>query len=229
MDENNLKFINRINELSIQEITSEEFFDELFSVEEFKRLKYKLDIENRCKEIGLTKRSFDKLYKVRENEQKEVIKSMKRGFFEGEGNVLDFGDDVPQLSCGMWVANKEGIFLDTVFGRVCACRHPIYPAEIYCNVLTNEYKLKLRYYLRGYWHEIIVDREVISSATKIVSLSNKGIQVTSENARYLIKFLNEVEALNAMTIQEKKSTSIALTAEALSRAISVPTADKRQE
>lgn len=114
MDEKQTSFLNRISELSIQEITSEEFFDELFSVEEFKRLKYKLDIENRCKEIGLTKGSFDKLYKVRESEQKEILKSMKRGFFEGEGNVLDFGDDVPQLSCGMWVANKEGIFLDTV-------------------------------------------------------------------------------------------------------------------
>lgn len=207
MDEKQTVFLNRINELSIQEITSEEFFDELFSVEEFKRLKYKLDIENRCKDIGLTKGAFDRLYKVRENEQKEIIKSMKRGFFEGEGNVLDFGDGEPQLSCGMWVASMDGIFLDTVYGRVCACRHPIYPAEIYRNVLTNEYKLKLRYYLRGYWNEIIVDRESISSATKIVSLSNKGIQVTSENARYLIKFLNEVEALNAMSIQEKKSTS----------------------
>lgn len=207
MDEKQTSFLNRINELSIQEITSEEFFDELFSVEEFKRLRHKLDIENRCKEIGLTKGSFDRLYKARENEQKEMLKSMKRGFFEGEGNVIDFGEDEPKLSCGMWVANMDGIFLDTVLGRVCACRHPIYPAEIYCNVLTNEYKLKLRYFLRGYWHEIIVDREVISSATKIVSLSNKGIQVTSENARYLIKFLNEVEAMNAMSIMEKKSTS----------------------
>lgn len=207
MDEKQTAFLNRIDQLSIQEITSEEFFDELFSVEEFKRLKYKLEIENRCKEIGLTKGHFDKLYKLRDAETKAMIKGMKQGIFEGEGYVLDFGEDEPKLSCGLWIANMDGIFIETAFGRVCACRHPIYPSEIYCNVLTNEYKIKLRYFLRGLWHEIIVDREAISSANKIVGLSNKGIQVTSENARYLVKFLNEVEALNGSAIMEKKSTS----------------------
>ncbi len=206
MDENILKFINRINELSIQEITSKEFFDELFSLDEFDRVKKLLDIEKRCKDIGLTKNAFSKLFKAREKEQTKLVKSMAKGLFEGEGNVLNF-KDAPQLSCGMWFADDSGIYLDTPYGRICACRHPIYPAEVYCNVVTNSYKVKLRYLLRGFWREIIIDKERISSANKIVELSNKGIQVTSENARYLVKFLNEIESLNCDVIEEKKSTS----------------------
>lgn len=206
MDENILKFINRIDELSIQEITSKEFFDELFSIDEFDRIKLLLKIEKRLKEVGLTKSSFDKMFKVREKEQNKFIKQMQRGLFESEGRVLNF-TDAPQLDCGIWVTDDTGIYLDTPFGRVCACRHPIYPAEIFCNVHTNNFKIKLRYLLRGQWKEIIVDRETISTATKIVSLSNKGIQVTSENAKYLVKFLNEVEALNSDYLVEKRSTS----------------------
>ena len=38
-------------------------------------------------------------------------------------------------------------------------------------------------------------------------MSNKGIQVTSENAKYLVKYLNEVEALNSNVLIEKRSTS----------------------
>lgn len=199
-------YLNRIKDLSIQEITSAEFFDELFSIDEFERMKKLLEIEKRLSEVGMTKGAFEKLFKARDKEQKKMIKQMQHGFFEGEGRVLQF-KDCPQLACGIWYANDSGIFLDTPFGQVCACRHPIYPAELYCNVTTNSYKVKLRYFLRGYWHEIIVDKEQISSATKIVSLSNKGIQVTSENARNLVKFLNEVEALNDGIIEEKQSTS----------------------
>ena len=44
MDKDTLKYLNRIDELSIQEITSNEFFDELFSIEEFDRMKKLLDI-----------------------------------------------------------------------------------------------------------------------------------------------------------------------------------------
>lgn len=206
MDKDTLKYLNRIDELSIQEITSNEFFDELFSIEEFDRMKKLLDIEKRLKDVGLTKSAFEKLFKAREKTQNMLVKQFQRGFFEGEGRVINF-KDCPQLACGIWDANDNGIFLDTQFGKVCACRHPIYPAEIYCNVTTNSYKVKLRYFLRGYWHEIIVDKEQISSANKIVALANKGIQVTSENARYLVKYLNEVESLNDGIIEEKQSTS----------------------
>lgn len=202
----NYQFINRINELTLPEMTQSELFDELFSLSEFDRIKKASEISSRCKDIGLNKSVFEKLYMARDKAHKKMLRDMSHGFTDGAQNVLNF-TDAPQLVCGMWVANDSGIFIETVLGRICACRHPIYPAEVYCNVVTNSYKIKLRYMLRGTWREVIVDKERISSANKIVELSNKGIQVTSENARHLVKFLNEVEALNADTIIEKKSTS----------------------
>ena len=40
------------------------------------------------------------------------------------------------------------------------------------------------------------DRKQIASQNLIVDLANHGIAVTSENARYLVRFLHDVENLN---------------------------------
>lgn len=202
------KFLNRISELSLEELISEELFDELFSLDEFKRQKYRILLEKRCSDVRLAKKDFDRVFKGRESKQKSFEKSLKLGFVQdGNSKLLNFGQD-EELVCGAWDTSMEGIFLNTQLGGiVCACRHPIYPEQIYCNVQTGEYKVKLKYFLRGSWREVIVDRDTISSVNKITALSNKGIQVTSENARYLIKFLNEVESLNNDKLTESQSTS----------------------
>ena len=51
------------------------------------------------------------------------------------------------------------------------------------------------------------DRKQIASQNLIVDLANHGIAVTSENARYLVRFLHDVENLNYDRIPEKKSVS----------------------
>lgn len=200
------EFIDNLDNLDVSALTSKEFLDELFNLDPTDRARTLIKIEARCQKVGLTKTAFERIYKAKEKEYNKLIKDMLHGNAEGQCRVLNF-TDCPQLACGIWVTDDSGIYLDTPFGRVCACRHPIYPAEVYCNVHTNNFKIKLKYLLRGQWKEIIVDRETISTSTKIVSLSNKGIQVTSENAKYLVKYLNEVEALNSDVLVEKRSTS----------------------
>ena len=202
------KYLNRIPTLSREEIISQEFFDELFSLDEFERNRYKISIKDRLKAVGLTIGDFDQLYIARENKQKALVKALRAGFVQGgESKLIHFGQD-EELICGTWDASMDGIYINSTMGGIlCACRHPIYPEQVYCNVQTGEYKVKLRYFLRGFWREVIVDRDTISSANKIVTLSNKGIQVTSENAKLLVKFLSEVEALNSDKITESQSTS----------------------
>ena len=202
------KYLNRIPSLAKEEIISQEFFDELFSLDEFERNRYKIDIKDRLKAVGLTIGDFDQLFIARENKQKALLKALRSGFVQDiESKLIHFGQD-EDLLCGTWDTSMDGIYINSGMGGIlCACRHPIYPEHIYCNVQTGEYKVKLRYFLRGSWREVIVDRDTISSANKIVMLSNKGIQVTSENAKLLVKFLSEVESLNNDKIIESQSTS----------------------
>ena len=203
---NDYKFLNRISELSKDELISHEFFDELFSKDDVDRKRLKISIKERVKEVKLNVGDWEDIFNAREDKQKAIIKAMKQGFFQGESKTLNFGQD-KELLCGIWDTSMAGVFWNDTWGMKCACSHPIYPDQIYCNVQTGEYKVKLKYYLRGSWRETIVSKSDISSSNRIVSLADKGIQVTSENAKLLVKFLNEVEAMNNDKIIESQSTS----------------------
>lgn len=51
------------------------------------------------------------------------------------------------------------------------------------------------------------DRRQIASASSIVGLSDYGVAVTSENAKYLVQYLHDVENLNYDKIPESSSVS----------------------
>jgi uncharacterized protein (DUF927 family) len=52
-----------------------------------------------------------------------------------------------------------------------------------------------------------VPKDVLASANKIVELSKQGLMVTSENAKYIVKYLSEIEHLNYDKIPEQNSVS----------------------
>ena len=125
-------------------------------------------------------------------------------------NMTDFGykDTGTELNCGKWTANGSGV---TIFDTVncverIACPHPILITKILTNVETGDEKVRLAYQRNGAWKTLVCDKNKIASANKIVDLANKGILVTSETAKYLVKYLSELEYLNMGTIDEGKST-----------------------
>ena len=88
-----------------------------------------------------------------------------------------------------------------------ACYHPILPLERMKNLETGEEQIKLVYKRNGRWSEMIVPKTMITSANKIVSLSGRGISVTSENAKYLVQYLADVENANEDYIKVQYSSS----------------------
>lgn len=88
-----------------------------------------------------------------------------------------------------------------------ACYHPILPVERLKNLETGEEQIKLAYKRNGRWNEIVVPKIMITSASKIVALSGRGIAVTSENAKLLVKYLADVENGNDDYIDVQYSTS----------------------
>lgn len=75
------------------------------------------------------------------------------------------------------------------------------------NLETGEEQIKLAYFRNGRWDEITVPKTMITSANKIVALSGRGISVTSENAKLLVKYLSDVENLNDDYIAMQYSSS----------------------
>ena len=75
------------------------------------------------------------------------------------------------------------------------------------NIDTGIEKVKLAFKRGGIWRYLVCDRKQVAAQNSIVGLADYGVAVTSENAKYMVKYLHDVENLNYDRIPEKKSVS----------------------
>ena len=194
--------------LDKKSILREDIFLEIFDQEdEIVKARMILSLTDRASELGV-KKKFEELLRAykkvdRETKQRERKKPMamldKWTNFEGPYN---------NMFCGSWIAGEDGVYAqnDSQVEAV-ACYHPILPVERMKNLETGEEQIKIAYKRNGKWDEIIVPKTMVTSASKIVSLSGRGISVTSENAKLLVRFLSDVENMNDSHIKVQYSTS----------------------
>ncbi|MEG0830675.1 MAG: DUF927 domain-containing protein [Anaerovoracaceae bacterium] len=123
-------------------------------------------------------------------------------------NVCNFDKQDMELETGQWEADDSGIRREGPYGsEIVACVHPIMPVKRLVNIDTGIEKLELAY-RKGYqWRKMIFERRQIASASSIVALSDYGVAVTSENSKYLVQYLHDVENLNYQKIPESSSVS----------------------
>lgn len=120
-------------------------------------------------------------------------------------NIFYYEPLLKNYICGSWIVDEGGVKVLTVFGEKIVCYHPIIPVEILFNIETNTEKITLAYLKYRIWKLITVDKGLIASSTKIVKLADYGISVTSETAKLLVQYLNDIENMNE--IPYKNSTS----------------------
>lgn len=191
-----------------ESILSEDVFVEIFDQEdEIKKARMILSLTDRAADLGV-KGKFEELLKA----YKRVDRQVKRREREKPITMLDkwtnFEGPYENMFCGAWIAGEDGIYAqnDSQINAV-ACYHPIIPVERMKNLETGEEQIKIAYKRNGRWEEIIVPKTMVTSASKIVSLSGRGISVTSENAKLLVKYLSDVENMNDSHIKVQYSTS----------------------
>lgn len=222
--EKTLEYIQKLeNETEIYEIITEEepkeeelvleTREDIFNVRIFEKL-YRYEIEkdldnflklqnqimNVCEKNRIT--GFKAAYKQ--------YKDAQENQFISDSNFITF----PGLNNNVYSTNKyemtpDGIIYEVIpnVGRILVCYHPIVPIEKYKNIEDGMEKVKLAYYIDDCWNYIIVEKSVISSSQSIIKLSDTGIAVTSENAKFLIKYLSEIENLNRDKIKTNMSVS----------------------
>ena len=122
-------------------------------------------------------------------------------------NATDFTEQSLELMTGEWTADDMGVTTLDKFGfEIVACNHPIMPVQRLINIDSDTEKLKIAYKKKGKgWRSIIVDKKTLASANSIINLAEYGIAVNSENAKYLVRYLTDIESLNCETIQEINS------------------------
>lgn len=126
-------------------------------------------------------------------------------------NVTCFTGQPIELACGKWIAADSGIYTEKMdtkgfMTRIMACPHPILPAEILENVDTGESRVTLAYFKYGDWKRITVNKEVCADNSAIVkTLGKYAIDVTSENAKYLVQYISDCIGFNPATLKPKRS------------------------
>jgi hypothetical protein len=197
--------INAIDtELTEENVKSIENFEKLYKLETENDIVNFLNLKNKLKEFCKSKRitGFDKDYNLyKSSKLDKSIYNLKSIVF-------------PDLNDKTYDTNKYEMSPDGVIyeiipdkGKILVCYHPIIPIEKYKNLEDGTEKIKLAYYVDEEWNYIIVDKSTISSNQSIVKLSDRGIMVTSENAKFLVKYLAEMQNLNASKIPKSISIS----------------------
>ncbi len=197
--------INIIDPISkIHSFTKDDFlattlpYDFLYSFnkDKFKFEQYRQLMAIQAKEVKIS--GFNDLFKNYISTYHKEVKPIYANFTEFEGQSI-------QLACGKYICNEDVCFEGKNGDVEEVCNHPIMPVERLVNIDDNTEKLKLKYRKGFLWREIIVDKEVLASASKITGLARYGIAVNSENAKNLVRYLTDIENLNYDTIEEKNS------------------------
>ena len=128
-----------------------------------------------------------------------------------DGNTValsTFGlPDAPEYAMGFWTCDEAGgIYRFGEGGQeVVACSHIIFPLRRLVNAYTGAEKIEIAYKRGTRWRTTTKPKSTISSANKIIELADEGVGVTSDNAKDLVKYLSDVEALNYDIIPEIKA------------------------
>lgn len=198
-----------LGQLDAESVLSEEIFTEVFDQEdEIYKARLLLSLRDRAAELGV-KQKFEELVKAYKRVERETRRQRQKQSALGTlENWTNFDGPYDRMYCGSWIATENGIYSqNTGTADVLACRHPILPVERMKNLETGDEQMKLAYKRKGRWFEVIVPKDILSSASKITSLYKRGISVTSENAKCLVRYLQDVEDLNDENINIQYSTS----------------------
>lgn len=114
--------------------------------------------------------------------------------------------DAPEYVLGCWTCDEFGIYRTGENGQeIVACPHIIFPLRRLVNAYTGVEKVELAYKRGVRWRTTIKPKSVLASQNKIIELADEGVGVSSDNAKELVKFLNDVESMNYDIMPEIKA------------------------
>lgn len=194
-----------MNEIQIPDFTKEEYMTtsrpfewlDSFSGNKFQLMQVLCQMSEKAAAVGVKNlKSMFKVYQESLNTNKADI------IF----NSTNFDGQELQLDCGSWQCDEFGITGIDKFGfEFVACTHPIMPVQRLTNIDSGTEKLKIAYKKGRQWRYTIVDKKTLASNNSILQLADYGVAVNSENSRYLVRFLTDIESMNYDRISELNS------------------------
>lgn len=148
----------------------------------------------------------------------QMMKNQKLYLIEKQGQAQLLDDIMPNIPLKnlrlpyQWSFTDKGIWqmkkikAGEVEG-VCASPVPVILTKRLRNIDTGEEKVELSYYRDKQWHYITASRATVFNRQGLIQLGNRGLPVSSENAKYLVEFLFDLEKENLDLLPVIKSAS----------------------
>ncbi len=192
-----------LDELDKESILSDEYIEYLICLRNSSdKLRLLEKVREKAKKLKVLT-TFNNIYKLKDKQMGEIQETNQLSgiVFPDMGNIV--------YNTDRYILDESGVIYEVVprLGNILVCYHPVLPLEEYCDIETGEEKVKLGFYKKGAWRNIVVNKYTIASSQAIVKLSDVGIEVTSENAKFLVKYLSEIANLNTDKINESMSVS----------------------
>lgn len=170
-----------------------------FAANAFQMMQVYNVVAAQARELGV--KNFAKMF--------ESYKRVQRGSgynLDIEQAATNFPDQPMELRCGRYTCDAGGVACEDKGGyHTLVCSHPLMPVKRMENIDTGEQKVEIAFSRGGVWRYNVFDRTVLSSANKIVDLSRYGMDITTESARDVVKYLATIDALNYDKIGEVRS------------------------
>lgn len=209
-----MRLTEDIESLTLPQLLSFEFIEDLFEDggDEVWREQMRAKAQMRAKMLGC-KGQFDAVYKAALKQIKEEEKAAREQARKKTAEIVDHAWQAPDTvsgniyNTGRWSVTDEGISTFSGKGeQMIACRCPVAILKRMINREAGTEKILLAWFRNGGITTRIVPKNMIATSQKIVTLSDYGLPVTSENARALVSYLNDFEMLNAERIPIEEST-----------------------
>lgn len=206
-------YIDYPEQLSEDIFLDKDLYFEILAIEsELERQLIADKVREQAKNLGIAGK-FDARYKAAQRDFSRIQKrelantSEEYGLMQTQFKMLK-QDPGGQLVCGDWVADDEGVRIQTDRGIAWACQHPIFISKTLRNVETGKYKAEIVFQLPGKApQKTYVDRRTLTTTNQIVNLADDGVIVNQHTAPFLVKYLADLQTLNPLLIQERSSTS----------------------
>ena len=148
--------------------------------------------------------------------QREVkrVQALQAGLSVVEGGALETGQKLGDITTQSFVPDTpldlaipanfsygaDGVYevRMTEMGQVqrLAAGTPVIISEKQYNVDTQTEKVQLSFRYYDHWVDTVCKRSEIFSARSIIALTDRGLNTSSESAKYLVKYLQALEAAN---------------------------------
>ena len=148
--------------------------------------------------------------------QREVkrVQASQAGLSVVEGGALEAGQKLGDITTRSFVPDTpldlalpanfsygaDGVYevRMTEMGQVArlAAGTPVIISEKQYNVDTQTEKVQLSFRYYAHWVHVVCKRSEVFSARGIIALTDRGLNTSSESAKYLVKYLQALEAAN---------------------------------